>query len=95
MTYIIDSDDQDQEIRDLTNRVDDLEKQLALAKKTDASENTLPITDVNAPLIADLTTELINATNEIMERGVIGDTYTNLDNKIKRISSTLNVINGR
>jgi len=55
----------------------------------------LDIQRVNAPLIADLETQLINATNEILKPGTIGDNWTRLNNKIQRLSSTLNVLNGR
>jgi len=53
MAYRIDSDDQAQEIRDLTDRVAELEKQLAEAKKANASENTLPISVVSERLLLD------------------------------------------
>lgn len=57
--------------------------------------SSLPIGDINAPLIQSLESELIMYTNDILKDGVRGDNYTRLDNKIKRISSTLNVLNGR
>ena len=58
MAYRIESDDQDQEIRDLMNRVSELENQLASAQKPDASENTLPIHGVSVSFDDEIDAEL-------------------------------------
>ena len=79
---------------DLMNEMHDCIDMLKANEDKQPEQAHCHIADISNPLINDLKSQLIIATNEIIKDSVIGDNYTRLDNKIKRISYTLRILNG-